>query len=46
MKRLITIILIIAAVFSVITGCSKPKEKEDNTLVIGIDDKFAPMGFR
>ncbi|MCU4759826.1 MULTISPECIES: transporter substrate-binding domain-containing protein [unclassified Bacillus (in: firmicutes)] len=29
-----------------IAGCSKPKEKEDNTLVIGIDDKFAPMGFR
>ncbi|AJH60391.1 amino acid ABC transporter substrate-binding protein (plasmid) [Bacillus cereus] len=46
MKRLTTIILIIAAVFAVITGCSKPKEKEDNTLVIGIDDKFAPMGFR
>ncbi|WP_170969876.1 amino acid ABC transporter substrate-binding protein [Bacillus mycoides] len=46
MKRLVTIILIITTVFSIIAGCSKPKEKDDNTLVIGIDDKFAPMGFR
>lgn len=49
MKRLATIILVIAAVFTVIAGCSKSPEtaeKSDNTLVIGIDDKFAPMGFR
>jgi polar amino acid transport system substrate-binding protein len=44
MKRKATIILVIAAVFFIITGCSKPAEKD--TLVIGIDDKFAPMGFR
>ncbi|MDE8564545.1 amino acid ABC transporter substrate-binding protein [Anoxybacillus rupiensis] len=47
MKRIATIILTMAAVFSLLIGCSKSEEKEkDNTLVIGIDDKFAPMGFR
>ncbi|MGG3467927.1 amino acid ABC transporter substrate-binding protein [Neobacillus pocheonensis] len=47
MKRLATIILVIAALFTIVTGCSsKSAGKEDNTLVIGIDDKFAPMGFR
>lgn len=49
MKRLATIIFVLAAVFTVIAGCSKSPEtaeKTDNTLVIGIDDKFAPMGFR
>ncbi|HWO97149.1 MAG TPA: amino acid ABC transporter substrate-binding protein [Bacillus sp. (in: firmicutes)] len=49
MKRLATIILVVVAVFSIVAGCSKSSqstEKADNTLVIGIDDKFAPMGFR
>ncbi len=48
MKRLATIILVITAVLSIVAGCSNSKstEKEDDTLVIGIDDKFAPMGFR
>lgn len=47
MKRLVTIILVLTAVFSVIAGCSKSAEKDkDKSLVIGIDDKFAPMGFR
>lgn len=47
MKRFATITLLIAALFSIVTGCSsKSPGKEDNTLVIGIDDKFAPMGFR
>ncbi|SFA81487.1 MULTISPECIES: amino acid ABC transporter substrate-binding protein [unclassified Bacillus (in: firmicutes)] len=46
MKRLATFILIIVGLFAIVTGCSKSTEKEDNTLVIGIDDKFAPMGFR
>jgi len=47
MKRLATIILVIAAMFSIVTGCSsKSAEKEDKMLIIGIDDKFAPMGFR
>lgn len=46
MKRLLTMILLVAAVFSIVAGCSKSSSKEDDTLVIGIDDKFAPMGFR
>jgi polar amino acid transport system substrate-binding protein len=46
MKKFATMILIVASVFAIITGCSKSTAKEENTLVIGIDDKFAPMGFR
>jgi polar amino acid transport system substrate-binding protein len=47
MKRIATFLLIIAAVFSVVTGCSsKADTGKDKELVIGIDDKFAPMGFR
>jgi polar amino acid transport system substrate-binding protein len=45
MKRLATMILAIAAVFSLLAACSNAEE-QDNELVIGIDDKFAPMGFR
>ncbi|MGJ7919062.1 amino acid ABC transporter substrate-binding protein [Neobacillus sp. LXY-4] len=52
MKRIATSILILAAVFSLLVGCSsssssssKETDKE-TTLVVGIDDKFAPMGFR
>lgn len=60
MKRFASIILVMAAVFLIVTGCSSnsgstSEEKESNQgtpeqeskpLVIGIDDKFAPMGFR
>jgi len=47
MKRVATMILAIAAVFSLLTACSsKTSGAKDDTLVIGIDDKFAPMGFR
>ncbi|MGP7817421.1 amino acid ABC transporter substrate-binding protein [Niallia sp. 01092] len=47
MKRLAMIVLCITALFAILTGCSKStSDKKDNTLVIGIDDKFAPMGFR
>lgn len=45
MKRSVTIIMTIVSIFFLLTACSKPKEIDD-TLVIGIDDKFAPMGFR
>ncbi|MDF2789732.1 MAG: amino acid transporter, amino acid-binding protein [Neobacillus sp.] len=45
-KRLVTIILIVAAALVIFTGCSKSTSKEEDKLVIGIDDKFAPMGFR
>ncbi|MEE3955863.1 amino acid ABC transporter substrate-binding protein [Peribacillus frigoritolerans] len=46
MKRLAIIVLTIATVFSLLAACSSKQEDKDNTLVIGIDDKFAPMGFR
>lgn len=48
MKRLITMILVIAAVFSVMAGCSSksPTALDKKSLVIGVDDTFAPMGFR
>lgn len=48
MKRFTTIILAIIAVFAVLSGCSNSEETKDSkdTLIIGIDDKFAPMGFR
>ncbi|MCM3726362.1 amino acid ABC transporter substrate-binding protein [Neobacillus cucumis] len=47
MKRIATIMLTIAAVFSLLTACSgKTSGAKDDTLIIGIDDKFAPMGFR
>jgi polar amino acid transport system substrate-binding protein len=48
MKRLITMILVIAAVFSIMAGCSSkaPTTQDKKELVIGVDDTFAPMGFR
>jgi polar amino acid transport system substrate-binding protein len=47
MKRLLTMILVIAAAFSIMAGCSSKAQNQDKkTLVIGIDDTFAPMGFR
>ena len=53
-KRLISLVLISAAFFAVLAGCSNSSD-ESNTadsgadkekLIIGIDDTFAPMGFR
>lgn len=48
MKRLTTMALVFMAAVSLITGCSSSKGNAGDTkkLVIGIDDKFAPMGFR
>lgn len=47
MKRLAINLLILASVLFVFAACSNnSKDKKDDTLVIGIDDKFAPMGFR
>ena len=45
MKRITTMIIAIVTVFSLLAGCSSSAEK-DKKLIIGIDDKFAPMGFR
>lgn len=47
MKRSVMIILAVLSVFLFLAGCSDSETKESNdTLIIGIDDKFAPMGFR
>lgn len=47
MKRFFSIILAIAAVFAIVAGCSNTKSQpKEDALVIGIDDAFAPMGFR
>ncbi|MFC5450871.1 amino acid ABC transporter substrate-binding protein [Paenibacillus aestuarii] len=48
MKRLATMALVITAAISIFTGCSSSKSGAGDAkkLVIGIDDKFAPMGFR
>ncbi|MED4534667.1 amino acid ABC transporter substrate-binding protein [Metabacillus fastidiosus] len=46
MKRLTTMIVAIAAVFALLAGCGSNSAEKDNELVIGVDDHFAPMGFR
>ncbi|WP_316570784.1 amino acid ABC transporter substrate-binding protein [Neobacillus sp. YIM B06451] len=49
MKRLAMITFLVSALFMVLTGCSGSSTSgkgNGDTLVIGIDDKFAPMGFR
>ncbi|OPA81181.1 amino acid ABC transporter substrate-binding protein [Paenibacillus selenitireducens] len=48
MKRFSTLILTMTAIFLLITACSSPQSEKGNSkaLVVGIDDKFAPMGFR
>lgn len=53
MKRLTTLLLMIVALLTFLTACSSSDSNDSNqkdgkkkTIVIGIDDKFAPMGFR
>ncbi|MNO62519.1 Cystine-binding periplasmic protein precursor [compost metagenome] len=45
MKKTALITLVLGMMLAVLAGCSG-SGKDDNKLVIGIDDKFAPMGFR
>lgn len=45
MKKSATLIVVLGMLLAVLAGCSA-SGKDDNKLVIGIDDKFAPMGFR
>lgn len=45
MKKTALITLVLGMMLSILAGCSG-SSKDDNKLVIGIDDKFAPMGFR
>ena len=52
MKRLATFIFVIASVFTLLVGCassnsgSSSQSTKKDTLIIGIDDAFAPLGFR
>jgi polar amino acid transport system substrate-binding protein len=47
MKKLTSLFMLIGLLLIVVAGCSSTaSKKDDNQLVIGIDDKFAPMGFR
>ncbi|MEQ2529317.1 amino acid ABC transporter substrate-binding protein [Bacillaceae bacterium CLA-AA-H227] len=46
-KRFVLYILASILTLTLFTACSNSSSKEDEqTIVIGIDDKFAPMGFR
>ncbi|MDU4697843.1 MAG: amino acid ABC transporter substrate-binding protein [Paenibacillus sp.] len=46
-QKMIMMGLVMALVLTMLAGCSgSGAEKDVNKLVIGIDDKFAPMGFR
>ncbi|WP_438312743.1 amino acid ABC transporter substrate-binding protein [Sporosarcina sp. FA9] len=47
MKKLMTLLLIMTAFSVLLMGCSKSGSTDkDKELIIGVDDKFAPMGFR
>lgn len=51
MKRSAIIILALTAIISILAGCStsagnEEKEETKDTVIVGIDDTFAPMGFR
>ncbi|WP_435922255.1 amino acid ABC transporter substrate-binding protein [Paenibacillus sp. DYY-L-2] len=45
MKKSAMLVVVLGMLLAVLAGCSA-SGKDDNKLVIGIDDKFAPMGFR
>ena len=44
MRKIIQISVLLGMVIMIVAGCSGAKNS--NALVVGIDDKFAPMGFR
>ena len=47
MKRLAAMVLVLTAAVALFTACSSNgNEAAGDTIIIGIDDKFAPMGFR
>lgn len=46
MKRLFMTVMLIVFAGTVMAGCSDSAAMGDEELVIGIDDTFAPMGFR
>lgn len=46
MKRIAAIVLILSAALTIFTACSSSNGADGDKLVIGVDDKFAPLGFR
>ena len=44
--KIIIAVIILAAVVGIIMMNKKTGTNEDNTLVVGLDDSFPPMGFR
>lgn len=54
MKKIISILFILLAVFSIIVSCKKgdkntdslEKIKDKGTFILGLDDSFPPMGYR
>ncbi len=47
-KRILSILMIMVMAVSVfaLTGCGGDNAADENTIVVGLDDTFAPMGFR
>lgn len=46
LKIFIVVIIILLVIGAVIFGMNNSKKKDENTLVIGMDNSFPPMGFR
>ncbi|MET3938158.1 polar amino acid transport system substrate-binding protein [Paenibacillus sp. PvP094] len=46
MRKKAIFLLFISICIIVVAGCSSSGSKDDNSIIVGIDDKFAPMGFR
>lgn len=50
MKRFISVLFMLTALITVLTACGTSKDQSSNSdneaIIVGIDDKFAPMGFR
>lgn len=46
MRKRAILLLFISICMIIMAGCTSSANKDESTIVIGIDDKFAPMGFR
>ncbi|CAG9609854.1 amino acid ABC transporter substrate-binding protein [Pseudoneobacillus rhizosphaerae] len=46
MKRFTSILVLFGFILIIVAGCSSSASSNTNKIIIGIDDKFAPLGFR